>query len=387
MTIQNPTLAQIQSLPNNRICPCSRISFSYDKFVSSNVSFHQVCSSDFVSDRWISSLFYGINASYFLEADFRSVGFAQFQALASFCQLSQANVNQTLSLFGSTPFISTHFDTSPTNLRTKVTTTVNRFRSSISTRFKSEIQLISAIITGNHFLNALGTSIIPNKNKVSLGRARKYVGYYARSYQHTLNVNVCVCTQAETLSDERCRGPSGIYEEQFDIDIVDVDKWYVPTVFIPGFISSCMPVDACLLSSLECFFNQTCVNAIFPYQRMVDGVMWNFTALNSDNTSKPSRFNTNSRIQSIVDELMVEEWNVHEFYDKYFEQCAPLVCIYLTDVYSDFLSVLNIFIGLLGGLCFVLGIIVLPVVRFIRQRLWPPPANFEPSPWPPISCK
>ena len=70
MTIQNPTLAQIQSLPANRICPCSRISFSYDKFVSNNVSFHQVCSSDFVSNRWISSLFYGINASYFLETDF-----------------------------------------------------------------------------------------------------------------------------------------------------------------------------------------------------------------------------------------------------------------------------------------------------------------------------
>jgi hypothetical protein len=340
-----------------------------------------------VSDRWISSLFYGINASYFLEADFRSVGFAQFQALASFCQLSQANVNQTLSLFGSTLFISTHFDTSPTNLRTKVTTTVNRFRSSISTRFKSEIQLISAIIMGNHFLNALGTSIIPNKNRLSLGRARKQVGYHFHWYMPEPSTNLCICTQADTLSDEMCRGASGIFEEQFDIDIHYVKKWYEPTVFIPGFISSCMPVDACLLSSLECFFNQTCVNAIFPYQRAVDGVMWNFTALNSDNASKPTRFNTNSRIQSIVDELMVEEWNVQEFYDKYFQQCAPLVCTYLTNVYPDFLSVLNTFIGLLGGLCSVLGIIVLPVVRFIRQRLWPPPTNTEPSQSPSIPCK
>ena len=233
---------------------------------------------------------------------------------------------------------------------------------------------------GNHFLNALGTSIIPNKNLVTICKAHKQVGYHTRSYG-------CTCTQAETLLHGSCGGPSGIYEEQFDIDIQHVDTWYVPTVFIPGFVSSCMPVDACLLSSLECFFNQTCVNAIFPYQRMVDGVMWNFTALNSDNTSKPSRFNTNSRIKSIVDELMVEEWNVEELYDKYFQQCAPLVCTYLIDVYPDFLSVLNTIIGLLGGLCSVLGLIVLPVVRFVRQRLWPPAANSEPSQSPPISCK
>jgi hypothetical protein len=247
--------------------------------------------------------------------------------------------------------------------------------------------LISAIILGNHFLNALGTSIIPNKNRVSLDRARKHVGYHFHTYAPEPSANLCICPQADTLSGEMCRGTSGIFEEQFDIEIHYVEKWYEPTVFIPGFMSSCMPVGACLLSSLECFFNQTCVNAIFPYQRMVDGVMWNFTALNSDNTSKPSRFNTNSRIQSIVDELMIEEWNVHEFYDKYFEQCAPLVCTYFTNVYPDFLSVLNTFIGLVGGLCSVLGIIVLPVVRFIRQRLWPPPTNTELSQSPPIPCK
>jgi hypothetical protein len=238
---------------------------------------------------------------------------------------------------------------------------------------------------GNHFLNALGTSIIPNKNPAIINRGGKQVGYYIRSYSHPNDPGSCPCTQAEIFEDESCRGLSGIYEEQFDIDIHDVNDWHEPTVLIPDFTSSCMPVDACLLSSLECFFNQTCVNAIFPYQRMVGGVIWNFTALNSDNASKPSRFNRNSRIKSIVDELMVEEWNVQEFYDKYFQQCAPLVCTYLTDVYPDFLSVLNTIIGLLGGLCTVLGIIVLPVVRFIRKGLWPPPANSEPSP--PISRK
>jgi hypothetical protein len=216
---------------------------------------------------------------------------------------------------------------------------------------------------------------------------RKQVGYWIRSYQHRANTDICTCTNTETLTEEICRGPSGIYEEHFDVDADNIDKWYVPTMLIPDFTSTCMPVDACLLSSLECFFNQSCVNAIFPYQRMTDGIMWNFTALNSDNVLKPSRFNMTSRIKSIVDELMVEEWFIQEDYEKYFQQCAPVVCTYLTNVYPDFLSVLNIFIGLLGGLCSILHFIVLRFVRFIRKRLWPPLVNSEPSQTPPISCK
>jgi hypothetical protein len=148
-----------------------------------------------------------------------------------------------------------------------------------------------------------------------------------------------------------------------------------------------MPVDACLLSSLECFYNQSCVNAIFPYQKVTDGMMLNFTALNSDNASAPSRFNISSQIKSIVDELMVEEWVIEELYDKYFQLCAPAACTYLANVYPDFLSILNTLIGLLGGLCTALDLIVLPVVRFIRKRWWPPTANTESSQPPHIPCK
>ncbi len=385
ITVQNPTLSQIQSLPDNPICPCSRISFTYDKFVSSSVSFHQVCSSDFVSDRWISSLFYGANASYLLHTDLRSVGFAEFQALASFCQLSRASVNQTLSLFGSTSFISLHFDSSRKNLRTKVKAAADRFRSSISAMFQNRIELIRTIIIGNQLLNALGTTLTPIKHHYS--ENVKPVIFWSHKYGHVKNPRSCMCMKAPPLTDENCRGPSGIYEEQFDLYIHDVDIWHEPTVFIPDFTSSCMPVDACLLSSLECFYNQSCVNAIFPYQRITDNVTRNFTALKSNDASASTRFNVSTRIKSIVDELMVEEWITEEIYEKYFQQCAPASCTYLKKVYPDFLSVLNIVIGLLGGLCSALSLVIPRIVKFIRQRWWPSPANSQSSQTPRISSK
>jgi hypothetical protein len=89
----------------------------------------------------------------------------------------------------------------------------------------------------------------------------------------------------------------------------------------------------------------------------------------------------------MVDELMVEEWLTQEVYEKYFEQCAPNSCTYLKKVDPDFLSVLNTLIGLLGGLCSALSFIIPPVVKFIRKRWWPPPANPESSPIPRISRK
>ncbi len=388
ITVQSPTLAQIQSLPANPICPCSRISFTYDKFVSSNVSFHQVCSSDFVSDRWISSLFYGENASYLLRIDFRSVGFAQFQALASFCRLSQASVNQILSLFGSTLFISSHFDSSRMNLQTKVKAAADRFRSSISTTFQNQRGLISATIIGNQLLNALGTSITPIKHNYS--EIYKPVVFWSHGYRPVKNwdKNKCMCMRTQRFPEEDCRGPSGIYDEQFDIPVDRIDNfqaWHEPTVFIPDFTSSCMPVDSCLLSSLECFYNQSCVNAIFPYQRITDNVATNFIALKSNNASTSSRFSVGTRIKSIVDELMVEDWLIEEVYEKYFQQCAPTSCTYLKKVYPDFLSVLSTLIGLLGGLCFVLSLIIPCIVKFIRQQWWPPPMHSQSSQTPRIS--
>ena len=47
-----PTKEQFEKLPANARCSCSQISFPYGKFISLETNFHEVCSSDFVSDRW-----------------------------------------------------------------------------------------------------------------------------------------------------------------------------------------------------------------------------------------------------------------------------------------------------------------------------------------------
>jgi hypothetical protein len=43
--------------PNALYCPCSKVGIAYDTFVTINVTFHQVCSSQFIEQTWIDVLF------------------------------------------------------------------------------------------------------------------------------------------------------------------------------------------------------------------------------------------------------------------------------------------------------------------------------------------
>ncbi|CAF3928555.1 unnamed protein product, partial [Adineta steineri] len=62
MTIKvwNPSLPHYNNLKrlnsNTLICPCYTTTMPYDTFIALSPTLHQVCSSDFISDRWISVL-------------------------------------------------------------------------------------------------------------------------------------------------------------------------------------------------------------------------------------------------------------------------------------------------------------------------------------------
>ncbi|CAF0884616.1 unnamed protein product [Adineta steineri] len=98
VTIRNPTKEQFQRLPINAKCSCSHISIPYRKFMSLNTSFHQVCSSNFITDRWLNAINSKTNTTYFAVQDFRRFGNAQFQALAAYCRWSKSYTDQSVNV-------------------------------------------------------------------------------------------------------------------------------------------------------------------------------------------------------------------------------------------------------------------------------------------------
>ncbi|CAF4236691.1 unnamed protein product, partial [Adineta steineri] len=146
VTISNPTQEQFQNLPFTTYCPCSRISIFYDQFTSINVKFHQVCSSDFISDRWIQSIFTGSNTTYFYLEDFRTYGSAAFQALASFCRLSKTNALQSTTLFNQMSFISPETLTQSV-FQSQINASIEQFQLTTPNEFKIQLNLVQAITT------------------------------------------------------------------------------------------------------------------------------------------------------------------------------------------------------------------------------------------------
>lgn len=367
-TIQNPTQDQALSLPNERICPCSHASIPYGKFVSSNFSFHQVCSSDFISDRWIASLFYENEATYFFASDIRSTGFAQFQALASFCRLSKDRANRLFSLFGSMQLTSSTLVENARILEVQALSSSSNLRQSSSRTFRSQIELISMMILNNQLINGLNTNLILNTNIGQWRLKNTKIGVLVRAYG--LDFTECSCMMINPFNQRQCQSKLGIYPDKYDIDARHITNTSEPIVSFPNLVTSCMPVESCLLSSLQCLYNQTCVDSIQPYLRTFD-----------DNKAMspqiPSQYNISSDLFSIIENFMIENWSLDVSYEKYFHECSPMSCTYSKLVRPNIVEVLKMIIGLFGGLCTGFLLIIPLIVRKIREKFWPMPSNPE----------
>lgn len=160
--------------------------------------------------------------------------------------------------------------------------------------FRTQIQLISEVIMSNADISGLETSVTPSLFPNSSGYKPQL---NAVGFQYE-DEAWCFC-----IVELTCQAPMGIYNAFIGIDTLGYILYnYIPTLIIPGLSSGCLPVDALLQSSLDCFFNQTCVDRIVSFLSVTNE---NFTTITSLPSS--SQFTVNSSVQSITDQLMMEQ--------------------------------------------------------------------------------
>ena len=157
VTIEHPTRQQFEALPNEAKCPCSRVSILYEEFISIQATFHQVCESDFVSDRWIETADFGSRSIDYFTIDFRAMGSAQFQALAGFCRLSKSNVAQSISSFFQSTLVSSEALTE-TVFRSQTEALINQFQRTAPDTFIFQLRLVREMIHNNRLFSALQTN-------------------------------------------------------------------------------------------------------------------------------------------------------------------------------------------------------------------------------------
>ena len=170
--------------------------------------------------------------------------------------------------------------------------------------------------------------------------------------------NECSCE-----NNFECTFPSAFYNISNSIPLDEIFRSNTsPIFFIPGMKTGCLPRNSLLQSTLECFFDRSCLDIIIHFT----GGLSTISPLN--NTTYISRFNINATIDTILNEMMIESWYNRSNFTNYFQSCAPSVCTYS---YLQRLSIVYIsttIVGLIGGLNVACNIIAPLVVTWLIRR-------------------
>ncbi|CAF4241645.1 unnamed protein product [Rotaria sordida] len=158
-TIEFPTITiykELQSRFSDELtCPCSHVSIPYGRFIELYPSFHQVCSSAFISKQWIAMVFPQSNMKIY--EDFRVQATGQFQLLQNFCELAGQTVVRALQDFATSEFITANV-ISATVFDAQMRSTINTFQLKTPSAFISTLELIRRTTHGNAFMTVYASN-------------------------------------------------------------------------------------------------------------------------------------------------------------------------------------------------------------------------------------
>ena len=368
ITMPTPTLRQYeqlaQSFSSSLRCPCKSISIPYEKFISINPVYHEICSSDFVTQRWIDYLFYQ-NTSYYFQLDFRHSASGEFQLLRTLCQHAKTTVDDSLRQFYLTRYITNQL-VAAEGLEIEANSSIELFQITTPSLFISSLRLIREAIKGNRIFSGIETLFF-----LELGddwQEEVYIKNIYYSETRTFGKDFgCVC------NDEfECQIQQGAYADITQYDYAG-SYWIGrqptgavsainATILLPGLFAGCLPIESVMRSTSECWFEQSCLDTIGTYINFSAIPIGSFTKLNA------SRFELSTTFEDIQNQVFIERWIIDKSYRQYFNECQPLFCQYTDEHRRTFAYVMAATISLYGGLRAVLTFLVPILIGFLMRK-------------------
>jgi hypothetical protein len=308
------------------ICPCKNLAIVHEDFLFFHPRFHQLCSSHFIEPLWINIL---INLNRFTDdGDFQKIAFAQFRTLRSLCELSNRTVFQAIEAFNTEHLITASL-LSKDIFERQSQTLINTFISSISNNFIQALNLLDITTKGNDLFSALFTNyrMIVNDNQQIDSISMKY---------KITNQTFCDCSEKNEICMQETK---------------------INSFPIHGFYIGCYLIDVLRQSTLECFYNQSCLSKIDNSTRILP--------LNSTIISK---YTINTTIDDLLKNLMIEQWNEMIIYTNYFNACNASNCTYIYSTKNSVVLIISNVIGLLAGLHAVLRFIIPLIIKNLRRK-------------------
>ena len=338
-TVKQPTYSQYSNLvskySNNLVCTCKTLSVTYEKFLQVNYTLHGICNSFLVSEHWIQylSTFYYRGALH--RNDFRAISSFAFQALRSFCEIADETIQNSLKSFYASQYMSAHLTTLDL-FRQQNDAHIQHFISTTIQTFLSSLKLIRQTTQ----INALYVGIQTNYDL--------YIWDGLEPSFYSVQYSGCSCGRTAL-----CFSKAVIYNTNRNLVVFTV----------PGFYSGCYTIEALLVSTFECFYDEQCfTNLTFNINSTLT---LNATILNQ---SLSTKFKTNSTVGEMINELMVEQWKSNITFIKYYDECEPSQCTYSTKTNNDAIYIVTAVFGLLGGLVTILRIVVPRMINYFRRE-------------------
>ncbi|CAF3452358.1 unnamed protein product [Rotaria sp. Silwood2] len=318
------------------ICPCTTISIDYKAFLHVEHTLHQVCTSIYVTNDWINYLSLSFDDIPYDPPDFRWTGTNIFQTLSTFCALANRTISDGLSQFYSNRYISSMI-TSSYLFESEIQSIFEEFTTLRISHFLLSLKTVRDIIQANVLLSAKQTNML-----IYFVEGSRF------GYLVPLSYDACDCGYSD-----KCSMQLGIYSYP-----------NLTTLFsIAGFYTGCFVMESLLQSTLECFYNQTCVDELRSY--LASNTSLTVNALDS---FLPSRFFENTTIQKLVDELMVEQWNLSITFESYYSACQPIKCTYSYTTKHDIIYIMTTVFGLIGGMVTILKLVIRLLVKLVSRN-------------------
>ncbi|CAF3030196.1 unnamed protein product [Rotaria sp. Silwood2] len=181
---------------------CTKTSIPFNKFMNLSVKFHQICSSPFIENEWISSLYLS-NATSHNILDFRTFAFSHYRSLSLLCQVARQTTNDNLQAFNFTNLVEL-LTFSRDQFNDLAGVLISNFQNNLLANEKRTAKIISLMIAQNRLFSALRTNYYTR----SIPGSASYVTYNVIYLeQNGTNESSCDCR----LENNQCTYPAGAF--------------------------------------------------------------------------------------------------------------------------------------------------------------------------------
>ncbi|CAF0761016.1 unnamed protein product [Adineta steineri] len=358
ITLQPQTIHIIEKSPNltdfDRLyhqypltlrCSCQNTTIEKKLITNIKPEYHEVCTSDFISSEWINLQFLQLSSSLLITRDIRYQSQFHFQLLSTLCSIANQTIQDSLQSFYRTKLITNHV--LPREIfQTQMNSTIEEFKRNVLETFQRILNLLRLNFDINQFITPMNSFFTAPDNIDENYNVFKFLFfYYLRKERDDCNsvlYGACYCI---SLSTYECYRETMINESGI-------------SSIIPGMFQTWNPLEALLISTLECFYQDQCLSQITKFINLTQISNKKFTKLSSNKTQY-------KRIDKIVNNLFIQSWNNESLFDSYFKHCHPLECQYSYKTRLNFIYTITTILGLIGGINTVLRLLLPILVKSI----------------------